>query len=121
VIVTELGCGAVIGAVYVAVFASGVPPAACVVVTFNAPQPLPVQPLPLNAHERVRLGFDPATGVSVAISVLVDPVPNVVGAESCSVKWLVIVSVAVLCFVGSAILAAVSVTTAEAGNSCGAV
>jgi hypothetical protein len=46
VIRTVYGCGAVAGAVYVALFAMGAAPTACAVVSANTPQVLLLQPLP---------------------------------------------------------------------------
>ncbi len=42
------------------------PPSACVVTTTNTPQLAPLHPLPESDHASVVLGFEPATGVSVA-------------------------------------------------------
>ena len=106
---------------YVAVSAIGATPAACVVVIVKTPQALPAQPLPLMDHESALLGWDPGTGVSVAVNGVAAPACRLPGAESCKLKWLVIVTLTLLCFVGSATLVAINVTLAEPGRICGAV
>jgi len=83
---TVAGCGAVLGAVNTAALSRGVPPAACVVVTVNTPHVAPLQPLPLNDHDNVGSGLDPATGVSTATNDVVVPVNMLAGAVNCNVK-----------------------------------
>ena len=97
------------------------PPSACVVTTTNTPQLAPLHPLPESDHASVMLGFEPATGVSVATMVAEPPDPTLAGTESCNEKLLVIVTVAEVCFEGSARLCAVIVTVAGVGRICGAV
>ena len=67
------------------------------------------------------LGFDPGTGVSVAINVAVEDAGTVEGTESWSRKLLVMVTVADTCLELSATLRAVSVTFGDEGKICGAV
>jgi hypothetical protein len=67
------------------------------------------------------LGFDPGTGLSVAINVAVEAAATVAGTESCSRKLLVMVMLADTCLELSATLRAVSVTFGDAGKICGAV
>src|SRR6266849_2328543 len=94
------------------------PPSACVVTTTNTPQLAPLHPLPESYHASVVLGFEPATGVSAATTVAEPPGPMFTGAESCNEKLLVIVTVAEVCFAGSARLCAVIVTVAGVGRIC---
>src|SRR5258707_3233502 len=96
------------------------PPSACVVTTTNTPQLAPLHPLPESDQASVVLGFELATGVSVATMVAEPPDPTLVGAESCNEKLLVIGTVAEVCFEGSATLCAVIVTVAGGGRICGA-
>ena len=116
VIVTVLGVGAVAGAVYVADVAIEPPLADCVVVTVKTPQEEPLQPGPLSDQVSTVLGLELGTGVSVATIVAVPLTGTFAGAESCSVKLLVMVTVAKTCFEGSATLCAVSVALAGEGK-----
>jgi hypothetical protein len=59
------------------------------------------------------LGFDPGTGLSVAINVAVEEIGTVEGTDS--------VIVADTCLEPSATLRAVSVTFGDPGKICGAV
>jgi hypothetical protein len=52
------------------------------------------------------LGFDPGTGLSVAINVAVDEAATVAGTESCNKKLLVMVTAADACLELSATLRA---------------
>src|SRR5271154_3518886 len=79
--VTVLGVGAALGAVYVAAFESGLAPANCVVVVVSVPHDEPPQPAPVSDHVSTWLGFDPATGVSVATIAAVPLVGTLAGAE----------------------------------------
>src|SRR5260370_24985977 len=99
----------------------GPPRGACGVTPTNTPQLAPLHPLPESDHASVVLGFELATGVSVATMVVEPPEPTPAGAESCNEKLLVIVTVAKVCFEGSATLCAVIVTVAGVGRICGAV
>jgi hypothetical protein len=111
----------VAGAVYIAEFEKLLPPADCVVMTFNVPQELPLQPGPLSAQDSDALGFEPGTGVIVATIVADPPAGTLEGAESCSEKLLVMATAAEICFEGSATLCAVSVALAGEERICGAV
>jgi len=97
------------------------PPSACVVTTTSLPQLVPLQPLPDNVQESAVLGFEPATGVSVATMVAKPPDATLAGAAICKEKLLVIVTVANVCFAGSAALCAVTVTVAGFAKIGGAV
>jgi hypothetical protein len=121
VTVTEFGLGAVVGAVYVAESATGLPPADCVVTTVNVPQELPLQPGPLSAQVSAVPGFEPETGINVARIVAVPPAGTLDGAESCNEKLLVMPTAAEICCEGSATLCAVNVVFAGEGRVCGAV
>jgi len=118
---TVFGLGAVVGAVYVAESATGLPPANCVVTTVNVPQELPLQPGPLSAQVSAVPGFEPGTGVIVATMVVVPPAGTLDGAESCNEKLLVMATTVDICFEGSVALCAVSVVLAGEGRVCGAV
>jgi hypothetical protein len=109
------------GAVYVAEFEKLLPPADFVVMTVNVPHELPLQPGPLSAPDMDVLGFEPGTGVIVAMIVAEAPAGTLDGAESCKEKLLVIATAAEICFEGSATLCAVSVVLAGEGRICGAV
>jgi hypothetical protein len=103
------------------VFEAAFPPADCSVVTVSTPQAVPLHPLPESDHVRICEGFDPGTGVSVAV-IAVDPAAcTLLGADNSNVKLLVIVSIADAACEGSATLCAVSVTFTAAGKTCGAV
>jgi hypothetical protein len=121
VTVTELGLGATAGAVYVAVVAVEPPPADCVVKIVNVPHAGPVHPAPLSAHTRMLVGFDPATGVSMATRFPVPLTGTAEGPDNVSEKLLVTAMFADICLEGSATLVAVSVTFAGAGRIGGAV
>ena len=97
------------------------PPGDCVVTTLNTPQDDPLQPEPLSAQVSTVLGLELGAGVRVATIVVLPPAGTLVGAESCSVKLLVIVTDAETSFDGSATLCAVSVTLAGEGRIPGAV
>ena len=113
--------GATEGAVYDAETAVTVPPVDVVVTPLNVPHELPLQPGPPSDHASTALGFEFATGVSVATIVAVAPTGTLIGADNCSEKLLVMVTAAETCFEGSATLCAVSVTLAGDGRICGAV
>src|ERR1700719_103033 len=119
--VTVLGLGGEDGATYVAESATAFPPPDCAVNTVSAPHADPLHPLPDNDHTSTSLGFEPGTGVSVAMIPAEVPTGTIAGAESDSVKLLVMVSAAEARFEGSAMLCAVSVSAAVAGSTCGAV
>src|ERR1700676_3110185 len=97
------------------------PPADCVVITERIPQALPLQPVPESDQESTALGPEPGTGVSVATMAEVTPGCKLVGAATCSVKWLVMVRAVEFCPDGSATLVAVRVTPGTAGRMEGAV
>ena len=120
--VTVFGVGADDGATYVAesARAPAPPPPDCTVTTFSDPQAIPLHPMPDNDHVSTSLGLEPGTGVNVATIPAEDPTGTLAGAESCSVKLLVMVSVAEARLDGSAMLCAVSVAFAEDGRICGA-
>ena len=80
-----------------------------------------MHPGPLSDQARIVLGLELGTGVSVATIVADPPVGTLDGAESCSVKLLVMVTAADTCFEGSATLCAVSVTLVGDGRIPGAV
>ena len=65
--VTVLGLGAEDGATYVAESATALPPLDCAVNTVSDPHADPLHPLPDNDHASTSLGFEPGTGVSVAM------------------------------------------------------
>lgn len=67
------------------------------------------------------LGFEPGTGVNVAVMTPEPPEATLEGAESCSEKLLVMVTAAEACLEGSATLWAIMETVASAGRICGAV
>jgi len=115
------GLGAVAGAVYVAESAMRLPPADCVDTTVSVPQELPLQPGPLSAQDSTVLGFEPGTGVIVAMIVAVPPAGTPEGAEICNEKLLVMATAVETCFEGSATLCAVSVALAGDGRIRGAV
>jgi len=92
-----------------------------VVTTTKTPQLVLLQPLPDNIQESAVLGFEPATGVNVAAMVADPPEATLAGAAICNEKLLVIVTVANVCFAGSAALCAVTVTVAGFGKIGGAV
>lgn len=93
----------------------------CVVVTLKTPQEDPLQPAPLSDQASAVPGLEFGTGVSVAAIVVLVPTGRPDGAESCIEKLLVMVTVAEICFEGSATLWAVSVTPAGDGRIPGAV
>ena len=62
------------------------------------------------------LGFDPGTGLSVAIKVAVEDAATVEGTASCNRKLLMMVIAADTCLELSATLRAVSVTFGDAGK-----
>lgn len=97
------------------------PPEGCVTATASTPQDVPLHPAPESVQESTVLGFDPATGVRVAVIVADPPLARLAGAASCKEKLLVTVTVAVADFDGSAALCAVSATPAGFGRICGAV
>jgi len=115
------GVGAVAGAVYVTEFATEFPLAGCVVIALSTPQEEPLQPGPLSDQDSTVLGFELGTGVSVETIVALLPAGTFDGAESCSVKWLVIDTAAEICFEGSATLCAVTIALACEGRILGAV
>ena len=119
--VIVLGLGAEDGATYVAESAIALPPLDCAVNTVSAPHADPLHPLPDNDHASTSLGFEPGTGVSVAMIPAEVPTGTIAGAESDSVKLLMMVSAAEARLEGSATLCAVSVAVAVAGSTCGAV
>jgi hypothetical protein len=121
VTVTVFGLGAVAGAAYVTEFATELVLADWVVTTVNIPQELPLQPVPLSAHDSAGFGFEPGTGVNVATIVAVPPAGTLDGAEICSEKLLVMDTTAEICLEGSATLCAVSVTLTGKGRVRGAV
>ena len=89
--------------------------------TVSDPHADPLHPLPDNDHVSTSLGFEPGTGVSVAMIPAEVPTDTIAGAESSSVKLLVMVRIAEARLEGSATLRAVSVAVAVAGSTCGAV
>lgn len=97
------------------------PPADWVVTTLKTPHEDPLQPAPLSDHVSTVLGLELGTGVSVATIVALVPAGTLDGAVSRSVKVLVMVTTAKICFEGSATLCAVSVTLAGDGRIPGAV
>src|SRR5262245_41272774 len=121
VIVTVLGLGARLGAVYVALSAIGSPPAPCVVTVLSVPQDAPLHPVPERDQVKTVLGCEPGTGVMVATIVAAAPDGRLGGAVSCRLKLLVRLMVAEACFAESATLIAVTVTLEAAGRLPGAV
>jgi len=121
VTVTVLGLGAVAGAVYVAESAVAPSLPDCAVTADKVPHELPLQPDPLRDHVRTVPGLELGMGVRVATSVALPPAGTLEGAESCSVKLLVIVTAADVAFEGSATLCAVRVMFAGDGSIPGAV
>src|ERR1700676_4597907 len=113
VMVMVLGLGADEGAPYVAESATALPPLDCAVTTVSNPQAVPVHPLPDKDQASTRVGFEAGSGVSVATIPAEVPTGTLVGAESCRVKLLVMVSVAEACLAGSAMLCAVNTTVAD--------
>lgn len=87
----------------------------------SVPQVVELHPGPESDQERFVLGFDPGTGVKVAMIEAVSPAGTLCGAVTCSVKLLVMVIEAEVCFDGSATLCAVSVALAGDGSMAGAV
>jgi hypothetical protein len=85
------------------------------------PHAVPVQPAPETLHEIARLGFELATGVSVAVKLAVLPAFTDAGPVRASENELVTVIVPVPSFDGSAMLMAVRVTLGGAVRTCGAV
>ena len=96
-------------------FAVVFPPADCSVVTASTPHDAPLHPLPDNAHVRACDGFEPGTGVIVAVIVAAAATSTLAGADSSSLKLLVIVSFTDPACEGSATLCAVRVTSGTAG------
>ena len=82
----------------------------------RVPQAEPLHPVPASDQLMMALGFEPATGVRVATITAVADVLTVPGAASCSVRWLVMVTVWPACFEGSAALWAIMVTFAGDGR-----
>jgi hypothetical protein len=121
VIVTALGLGGWLGAVYVALSAIAFPPVACVVTVLNVPHVEPEHPGPESIHVSTPFGLEPGAGVSVATIVADPPAGKLAGAASCNVNWLVMLMFAELCFDGSATLCAVRVTLGAVGRIPGAV
>ncbi len=116
-----MGLGGVTGAVYVAEVDTAPAPRACVVATTRSPQLVPVHPAPESVQDSAVLGFEPGTGVKVAVMTPEPPEGTLEGAESCREKLLVMVTAAEACLAGSATLCAVTVAVASAGRICGAV
>lgn len=85
------------------------------------PQALPLQPVPASDQLMTVLGFEPGTGVTVATITAVAEAITVPGADNCSVNRLVMVTLTLDCFEGSATLCAVMVTAVGDGRICGAV
>jgi hypothetical protein len=91
----------------------------------SVPQAAPEHPVPDRLHKISVLGLDPATGEMVAKKSRLVPalIPELTepAALSASVKWLVMVILAVADFAGSATLVAVTVTLGGEGRICGAM
>ena len=120
-IVTVFGLGALAGAVYVAVADIAPLPEDGIVIGVSIPQAAPEHPAPASDHVIAVLGFDPGTGWSIAVTLAELPAVRLGGAETVSVKRLVIVIAALACFEASATLCATTVTLASEGRTCGAV
>jgi hypothetical protein len=118
---TMFGLGAATGAVCVAEAAGAPPPADCVVTTVRTPHAAPLRPVPVSAHASALAGFDPGIGVRVAPIIAEPPSSTLVGRDNCTVKLLVIVTVAEAVLEELATLCAVTVTIAGLGKICGAV
>lgn len=86
-----------------------------------APHAALVQPAPETFHEIARLGFELATGVTVAAYLAVAPAFIDAGPVRLNENELVTVIVPVALFDVSAILVAVSETLGGAVRICGAV
>ena len=97
------------------------PPADCWVTAVSTPQDAPLHPVPDSDHAKAWVGLEPGTGLNVAAIVAEPAIGTLAGAEICSVKLLVIVSVAEARLEGSATLCAVSARVAGFGKICGAV
>ena len=91
------------------------------VTTFRMPDAPAVHPGPDNDQESTPLGFEFAAGVRVAIRAAVTPDCNVLGPVNRRLKLLVMESAALACFVLSATLVAVIVTSEGFGKMDGAV
>lgn len=120
-IVTMLGEGADGGARYVAEFAFAPPPADWAVTTESTPHDAPLHPLPESDQVSAGEGFEPAAGVSVATIPADAPAATLMGAESCRVKLLVMVTAAEARLDGSATLWAVRIVVTGKDKICGAV
>ncbi len=97
VICTVAGDGGVEGAVYTPL-------------EETAPHAVPVQPVPETLQRIVSLGFEPATGVSIATKFAASPVLTDAGPVRVKENVLVMVIVPIPLFDGSATLMAVRVT-----------
>jgi len=80
------------------------------------PHAAAVQPAPETLHEIVRLGFELATGVSVAVKFAAEPAFTEAGPVSVNANELVIVIVPTPLFDGSAMLVAVRETLGGAAR-----
>jgi hypothetical protein len=85
------------------------------------PHAAPVHPVPETLHEIARLGFELATGLSVAVKLAAEPAFTEAGPVSVSANELVMVIVPVPLFDGSAMLVAVRETLGGAARIWGAV
>jgi hypothetical protein len=85
------------------------------------PQAVFEQPAPATAHEIAKLGLELGTGVSVAVRAAFPPVLTEDGPLTAKPKVLVIVTIAVAFFDGSARLVAEMVSVGGEGMICGAV
>ena len=93
----------------------------CVVTELSVPQVFPLQPVPVSDQWMTVLGLEPGTGIIVATITAVAEVDTAAGADNCSVKLLVMLTLTLACFEGSATLCAVTFTAAGDGRICGAV
>jgi hypothetical protein len=73
-----------------------------VVTEVRVPQAELLHPVPASDQLMIALGFEPATGLRVATITAVADVLTVPGAASCSVKWLVMATIWLARFEGSA-------------------
>jgi len=85
------------------------------------PQAVPLHPGPETLQLTTRLGFELGAGVSVAVNCAVVPLATAEGPRTVKVNALVMLSIALAAFEGSAALVAVRVTLAGVGRICGAV
>ena len=92
----------------------------CVVVVVSVPHELPPQPVPESLQLKVEFRFEFGIGVSVATIVVDDLVAMLLGPESCSVKLLVTVKLAVANLDASAALGALTTTLDVEDKICGA-